>query len=221
MHERGEAGFTSLNERERHNSACGLRLPQEHWKAIDKVANRRLNGAPAEIGFRRKMPCFDVQVAAEEGELVGLGFQVGKSGICEHEIENGDARLDVFEFMPPAIAKVLATELAIELESEEVIDGAMSRHGCRTRMLVRLEFVPKKGGALAPLHARKRQELPGNEVARVRGNEIQKARLFFGVSESLQGGDMDGCNIHSEKIRAVSSDSSRMRRNFEASSRGA
>src|ERR1041384_3714825 len=114
-------------------------LLEEHGKAIDKVANRRLNGAPAEIGFVRKMSCFDVQVSAEEGELVGLGFQVEKSGICEHEIENGDARLDVFKFMPAAITKIFATELAIELASEEVIDRAVSRHGYRTRMLVRLE----------------------------------------------------------------------------------
>src|ERR1051325_8078492 len=221
MHERGQAGFTSLNERERHNSVRGLRLLKEHRKAIDEVANRGLNGAPAEIGFGRKMPCFDVQVAAEEGELIGLSFQVGESGICEHEIENGDARLDVFKFMSAAITKIFAAELAIELASEEVIDRAVSRHGCRTRMLVRLEFVPKKGGALAPLDARKGQELPRDEVARMRGNEIQKARLFLRVSESLQCVDMDGCDSHSEKIRAVSSVSSRMRRNFEASSRGA
>src|SRR5580704_18678241 len=115
MNESRETGFASLNEGKRDYSGRGLRLFKEHRTAIHEIPNGGLNGAATEIGFRREMFRFDLQVAAEKRELVAFGLKVEKGGIGEHEIEHGDAGLDVFEFMPSAVAKVLAAELAIEL----------------------------------------------------------------------------------------------------------
>ena len=51
-------------------------------------------------------------------ELVGFGFEVGELGICEDEIEDGDAGLDVFAFMPAAVAKILSAEVPVHFAGE-------------------------------------------------------------------------------------------------------
>src|SRR4029077_255575 len=98
MNESGEIGFASLNEGKRHDPGRGLRLLEEHREAIYEISNGGLNRAAAKIRFRGQMTGVNLQVAAEKGDFVALRFQVGKTRICEHEIKNGDADLDVFKF---------------------------------------------------------------------------------------------------------------------------
>src|SRR6185369_8347836 len=166
------------------------------------------------------MPRFDVEIPAKEPDLIRFGFEVGDGSICQHEIEYCQTGSDVFEFMATAVPQIFASELTVELASEEVIDRAVPWHGAGACVLVGLQLVPEKSRALSPLHARKGKELPSDEVTGMRGNDVQKACFFFGITEGLQRADMDSVDVHSARIRAAGSVSSRMRRNFEASSRG-
>src|SRR5580700_4433884 len=221
MSERGETRFAALHEGKRDNPGRRLRLFKEHREAIDEIANGRLRGAAAGISLRGEVLRFDLQVPAKKGDFVALRFEVRKARICEHEVEDRDADLDVFDLVPAAIAKVLAPELAIELPGEQVIDGAMPRQGVGARVFMRSQLIPEQRRALAPLHTGESEELTRDEVAGMRGHQVEKAGLLFGVSEGLQSREVRVVVHHRAKTRAGSSDASKMRCNFAASSRGA
>ena len=68
------------------------------------------------------------------------------------------------------------------------------------------------------MSARESEKLTRQKVAGMGRDNIEKARFFFGVAERLQGVEMCRCNIHSVRIPAVISRSSRMRRRRDASS---
>src|SRR6202030_1062097 len=108
MNKSGEAGFASLKKGKRHDPLRGVGPVEEHRKAVNEIANGGLNAAA--IGFCGQMPLFDVQLVTEKGKFFSLRFQVGRSGICEHEIQNSKAALNVFESMPAAV-EVLAADL--------------------------------------------------------------------------------------------------------------
>src|SRR5579859_872894 len=221
VNERGKIGFASLNERQRHDARRLIRLRKKHGKAVHEIPNGGLYRLPTEICFCWEKSCLNPEFAAKEGELVGLRFQVGKLWVCEHEVENRNPGLDVFVFMPAPVAKVLPVEFAVNLAREEVIDPPVSRKCAAPRVFIGLELVPKQVRALAPLDARESEKLTSHEIAGVCGNDVEKTCLGLGIAEGLQCGDVYRVDVHREKILAVSSESSRMRRSFDASSRGA
>jgi len=65
------------------------------------------------------MPSFDLQFVTEEGDFVRFGFEIRDVGMSEYKIQNRNPLPDVFEFMPPAIAQVLAAKLSVQLSGEE------------------------------------------------------------------------------------------------------
>src|SRR5690349_19059313 len=87
-----------------------------------------------------------------------------------------------------------------------------------TCMTPALEFVPKCCCALAPMRASKREELSGREVAGMCGNNVEKSSLCLRIPKGLKRVEMCLCDVHREKIAAVSSRSSRMRRSRDESS---
>ena len=118
MNESGEVRFAALNEGERHDAwSFSLRRLEEHGKAVDEIANCGLNRVAAEIGFRWEVPCFDLQFSTKVIELGRFRFEVGEVGICEDKIEDGDARLDVLQFVSAAVAKILAAELPVHFRA--------------------------------------------------------------------------------------------------------
>ena len=66
--------------------------------------------------------------------------------------------------------------------------------------------------------AREREELARHEVAGMRRHNVEKAGFGFGIAEGLQSIEMGRGDIHSVRIRAVISRSSRTRRRRCASS---
>src|SRR5437016_12669958 len=81
-----------------------------------------------------------------------------------------------------------------------------------------LELVPKRCRALAPMSAGKGKELAGGEIPRMCGNDVEKSGLDLRVTKGLKRFKMGRCDVHSERIPAVSSRSSRMRRSRDESS---
>src|SRR6266568_3479325 len=80
------------------------------------------------------------------------------------------------------------------------------------------ELVPKRCCAFAPMSASKREELACGEVTGMCGNDVEKLGLYLGVPKGLKSVEIDRCDVHSERIPAVSSRSSRMRRKRDESS---
>ena len=138
--------------------------------------------------------------------------------IEENEIEHRDAPLDVFDFVFAAVADVLAVDLAVKTPGEEVIDGSALWKAFGPGMFPGVKLGPEGIGSVAPMGVGKGEELTRNEVTRMRRDDVEKPRLGFGVSESFQGIEMGRRNVHSERIPAVISRSSRTRRKREASS---
>ena len=62
------------------------------------------------------------------------------------------------------------------------------------------------------------QELASNEVTGMRRYDVEEASLGFAIAEGLQHIEMSWRDIHSDRIRAVISRSSRTRRGRPGSS---
>ena len=62
------------------------------------------------------------------------------------------------------------------------------------------------------------EELARHKVAGMRRYDVEKAGFRFGVAEGFQGIEMGRCDVHSVRIPAVISRSSRTRRKRDASS---
>src|SRR5271156_627221 len=138
--------------------------------------------------------------------------------VQENEIEHGDAPLNELDFVLAAIANVLAVDLAVETAGEQVIDRSALGKAFGPGVTLSVKFVPEKGGALAPMGVGEGEKLSSNKVAGMCRYDVQKPGLRFGVAESFQGIEMCGCNVHSVRISAVISRSSRTRRKRDASS---
>src|SRR3984885_14502018 len=138
--------------------------------------------------------------------------------VQQDEIEDGDAPFDEVNFVETAIADVLAFDLPIEAAGEQVIYDAPLWKAFRTDVFEPFELAPEQGRALAPMSARKAEKLARQKVAGMGRDDIKKARFFFGVAKRLESVEMRRCNVHSVRIPAVISRSSRMRRRRDASS---
>ncbi len=117
-----------------------------------------------------------------------------------------------------AVADVLAVDLAVETAGEQVIDGSAFWKTFGPGVALGLKFVPEEGRALAPMGVGEGEKLACHKVAGMCRYDVEKAGLGFGVAESFQGIEMGGCNVHSVRIPAVISRSSRTRRKRDASS---
>jgi hypothetical protein len=72
-------------------------------------------------------------------------------------------------------------------------------------MSAALNLLRKVRGSLAPLCTSENNELAGDKVAGVGGDDVEEAGFAFGVAEGLNGGDVLFCDLHSVRISAVSS----------------
>ena len=120
--------------------------------------------------------------------------------------------------MLPAIADVLAVDLAVEPAREQVIERSALWKAFRPGVFFSVEFVPEGGGSVAPMGGGEGEELARHKVAGMRGHNVEKAGFCLGVSERLESIEMGRGNVHSVRIPAVISRSSRTRRKRDASS---
>jgi len=97
-------------------------------------------------------------------------------------------------------------------------DHATLRKALGTGVSRVLELVPKERRPLAPMSTGEREELTSGEVAGMRSDNIEKASFLSGIAEGFKRFEMGRCDVHSVRICAVISRSSRMRRKREASS---
>ena len=146
----------------------------KYRQPVNKVANRGLGGFLSVVNLRGKKVRRDLQVI-EIPHLFWFGFKVFPLGVGEDKIEDSDAPLNVFEFVFPAIAKVLAADLAVQPAREEVIDLPAHWEGLGARMFFGVKFAPKSRRALAPMATSEGQELACNKVAGMRGHGVKKA----------------------------------------------
>ena len=118
----------------------------------------------------------------------------------------------------PTIANVLAVDLAVETAGEQVIDRSALWKAFGPGVVLGVKFVPEDGRALAPMGVGEGEKLTCHKVAGMRRYNVEKASLRFGVAESFQGIEMGRRDVHSVRIPAVISRSSRTRRKRDASS---
>ena len=134
----------------------------------------------------------DVQSPAKEADFFWLCFKVLIALIQENEIKHSDASLDVFDFVFPAIADVLAFDLAIEAAGEEVVDRSALRKAFGSRVFPGVKFAPERGRALAPMGRSEGEELTRHKVAGMRRHNVEKAGFCFRVAEGFKSFEMTG-----------------------------
>src|SRR6266851_4836978 len=209
VHKFREACLCPLEIGERHCRRRSI-TAEKHRKLIDEVTNSGLRGSLSVVDLRRKEVNRDLQLVTEEADLFRLRFQVFPLRVREDKIEHSDAPLDVFDFVLPAIADVLAVDLAVESAREQVIDRSALWKAFGPGMFLGLKLVPEGGSARAPM--------PSGEGEELTRHDVEKSSFGLGVAEGLQSVEMDTGDVHSVRIRAVISRSSRMRRKRDVSS---
>ena len=127
----------------------------------------------------------DIQLIAEKADFFRLGFKVLMPWVQKNEIEYGDASLDEFDLVIPAIADVLAFDLPIEPAGEQMIDRSALWKAFGPCMVFGVQFVPEVGRALAPVGIGESKELAGHKVAGMCGDDIKKSGFCFGVAEGF------------------------------------
>src|SRR6266404_3092670 len=111
--------------------------------------------------------------------------------------------------------------LPIDLSGKKMVDRAALCETVNPGMPPGMKFGPEERRALPGASAGETEELPREEIAGVRGHQVQETRLLLTVAEGPNGVDLRLSAVHSEKISWVISLSSRTRRNRDASSRSA
>src|SRR5207245_9623124 len=110
------------------------------------------------IDCARTIVLLDVQSPTKEADFVGLGFEVLIPLVQEDKIEDSDAPLNVFEFMFPPVADVLAVDLAVETSGEQVIDRSANWKALGPGVFFGVTFAPESGRARAPMGRGEGQE---------------------------------------------------------------
>src|SRR5579863_5117136 len=123
MNEFGHGRLAALDEGEGHHRWGDSAIAHIHRKLVHEVADGGLGGALSVIGLGGQKVARHLQLLAEKADLFWLGFKVRPVLIGEDKVEYGDALPYELDFMLAAIAKVLASDLAIEPAREEVIHG--------------------------------------------------------------------------------------------------
>src|SRR5260370_31856960 len=219
VHKFREACFRPLEVGKRHHRRGRRGITAEkHRKLIDEVANGGLRSPLSVIDLRGKEMIRDFQLIAEEADFFRLGFKVFPLRVGEDKIEHPDTPLDVFDFVLPAVADVLAVDLAVEPAGEQVIDRSALWKAFGPGVSFGVKFAPEGGRALAPMGSGEAEELTRHKVAGMRRYDVEKAGFCFGVAEGLESIEMGSGDIHSLRIRVVISRSSRTRCTRDASS---
>src|ERR1700734_2172206 len=135
VHKFGEACLPTLEVGERHHGRRSV-TREKHWRLVDEIANGGLGSSLPVIDFRGKEVNRDFQLIAEKADFVPLGFQVLPLRVREDKVEHSDAPMDVFDFVLPAIADVLAVDLAVEAAGEQMIDRSALWKALGSRMFL-------------------------------------------------------------------------------------
>ena len=115
------------------------------------------------------------QLITEKADLFRFGFQVPVLWVGKDKIEDSDAPLDVLDFVLPAIADVLAVDLAVEPAGEHVVDDPGLWEAFGAGVLLGVKLVPETSGALPAMGVGEGEELTCHKVARMRRHEVEKA----------------------------------------------
>src|SRR5207249_7422441 len=99
-----------------------------------------------------------------------------------------------------------------------MIDGAVVHVIANGRMSAVQDFVGEEIGAFPTAGANEAKKLSLDEVPGIRRNDVEKARLTFGVAEFGKSFDMVKREVHRLMICATNSLSSITRRRFDSSS---
>src|SRR5690349_4495730 len=99
-----------------------------------------------------------------------------------------------------AVPQVFLLDPTVQAAREKVVDDTTLRETLRAGVLPTTKLVPESGGALAPMSASKSEELSSGEVTGMCRNDVEKARLSFCITESLQGFDVRRFDVHAELI---------------------
>ncbi len=154
------------------------RRTEERGEFIHKIPDGSARGL-TRVEFCRKIVAVDVQASREEAYFLGLGLKVLILWFQENEIEHGDASLDEFDLMFPAIADVLAFDLPIEPAGEQMIDRSALWKAFGPRMVFCVQFIPEGGRAAAPVGIGKSKELAGRRSLGI--GPIQRNRASASV----------------------------------------
>jgi hypothetical protein len=73
--------------------------------------------------------------------------------VGENIIEHSDAPLNVFDFVFPTVANVLAVDLAVETAREQVIDRSVFWKTFGPGVFLGLKLAPEGVGSVAPMAA--------------------------------------------------------------------
>src|SRR5690348_11594595 len=187
VHKLREACLWPLEVCKRHHRR-GRRgiATKKHWELVDEVANRRLAGLLPTINLRGKEVSWDLQLVAEIAHLFRLGFEVLGLWVRQHKIEDSDASLNVFEFVFPAVAKILPADLAVQPAREDVIDLPVHWEVFGARVFLRVQLVPEGGRPLAPMATGESEELACPKVAGMGGYDVKKVSFGLAVTQGLQ-----------------------------------
>src|SRR5271155_515745 len=142
MHKFREAGLPSLEVGERDHGRRSV-TGEKHWRLVDEVANGGLGSSLPVIDLRGKEVNRDFQLIAEKTDFFRLGFQVLPLRVREDKVEHCDAPMDVFDFVLPTIADVLAVDLAVETAGEQMIDRSALWKALGPRVFLGVKLVPE------------------------------------------------------------------------------
>src|ERR1700686_2319334 len=120
-HKSREVYLWSLEVGECHHRRRSV-IAEKHRKLIDEVAKGGLGSFLSVVNLRGKELIRALQLISEKARLFRLGFKVLIPLVQEEKIDDSDAPLGVFDFMFPAVADVLAVDLAVQPAGEQVIN---------------------------------------------------------------------------------------------------
>src|SRR6266481_5528809 len=197
----GEACLQSLEIGKRHHRQGRRSVASDkHWELVNEVAHGGLGSFLPVVNLRGKQVNRDLQLVTEIAHLFRFSFKVFPLRMGEDKIEDSNAPLDVFEFVFPAVAKVLPTDLAVQPAREHVIDVAALWEVFCACVFLGMKFAPEGGRALAPMATGEGEELTCRKVAGMRGHKVEKASFDFCVTESLQGFEARRFDVHKSRI---------------------
>src|SRR5713226_1688843 len=157
-------------------------------------------------------------------EVIAFGLfvlEIGVLGVGKNEIQTEKSSSNISRFVRPPVAEIILANGGVELSRTEVVHAVVGRMTLHGSMTQDQELVREVLAAVAAVGLGVDKKLPNGEIARVGGCDVEKAGFVFGVAESLKAFDAVSGQDHRLKIAALSSRSSRMRRNRSTSARRA
>jgi hypothetical protein len=105
--------------------------------------------------------------------------------VGKHKIEDSNASLDVLDFVSPAVAEVLAVDLAVKPTGKQVVHVPALWERFGAGMFLGVKFVPESRRALSPMGVGEREELTRHKIARMCRYDVEKTSFRIGVAESF------------------------------------